>query len=86
MTLYTYTCVYSMEDQLADFERRHVINRRWAQTDKEYLDARQGFLCEKREQIHTALWSTIIRRHYLLRMKAKYSGKCINIIQTPLNV
>lgn len=64
----------SMESQLGDFERRHNIKSRWKVTDPEYSDAKQCFLKEKQEQVVSCLWASVTRRHYLLRMKAKYAG------------
>ena len=31
-------------------------------------------LSDKIRRIRTALWSSVVKRHYLLRMKAKYAG------------
>lgn len=48
--------------------------RRWNTTDKEYTDARRSTLMEKQSQLHSCLWATVVKRHYLLQMKAKYAG------------
>ena len=66
--------LYSMDCQLADMERRFGVVSRWKTTDKEYADAKRSFLMEKQSQLHTCLWATVVKRHYLLRMKAKYAG------------
>lgn len=66
--------LHSVENKLADFERRHKIATRWKTTDKEYIDAKSSFLLEKKEQLQTSLWSSIVKRQYLLKMKAKYAG------------
>ena len=63
-----------MESELADFERKRGIKSRWKVTDPEYSDARQCFLKEKQAQLQSCLWTSVTRRHYLLRMKAKYAG------------
>ena len=63
-----------MDSKLADFERAHQINERWLPTDRVYLEARTVFLTEKREQLRASLWAAVIKRHYLLRMKARYAG------------
>ena len=68
-------CVlYSMDCKLADMERRFGVMIRWNTTDKEYMDARQSILLEKQSQLHSCLWATVVKRHYLLQMKAKYAG------------
>ena len=33
-------------------------------------------------QLHSCLWATVVKRHYLLRMKAKYAGKVYSICST----
>ena len=48
--------------------------RRWNTTDKEYVDAKRSTLMEKQSQLHSCLWATVVKRHYLLQMKAKYAG------------
>ena len=48
--------------------------RRWNTTDKEYTDARRSTLMEKQSQLHSCLWATVVKPHYLLQMKAKYAG------------
>ena len=73
-------CVYllcSMESQLTEFERRHNIICRWKSTDPEYDEARQRFLKEKKEQLQSSLWASVVRQHYLLKMKAKYAGEFV---------
>ena len=66
--------VYSMDCKLADMERRFSIMRRWNTTDKEYVDARRSCLMEKQSQLQSCLWATVVKRYYLLQMKAKYAG------------
>ena len=63
-----------MDHQLADFEHRHNIRGRWASTDPCYLEAQKAFFSEKKEQLQASLWAAVVKRHYLLRMKAKYAG------------
>ena len=63
-----------MDCQLADFERRHSLSVA-GKKDQEYTDARKAFLIEKQKQLHSCLWATVVKRHYLLSMKAKYAGK-----------
>ena len=60
---------------MADFERRHGIATRWQTTDKQYADARKRFLVDRQGRLESSLWASVIKRHYLLKMKAKYAGK-----------
>lgn len=69
-----------MESQLADFERTKGIKQRWKATDKEYLDAQHSSLLDKQQSLHSSLRSAIVRRQYLLQLKAKYAG-ILNTIQ-----
>lgn len=71
-------CVFSMNSQLEQLEEEHDILSRWKPQDKEYEQLRTQLLREKLEQVRAALWSSVIKRHYLLRMKAKYAGMTIN--------
>ena len=72
-------CSYSMENQLADFERHYQVPCWWKVDSKEFIDARQSFLLEKRNQLYSSLWSARYSG-YLLKMIAKYAGSlCINV-------
>lgn len=63
-----------MDCQLADIERKCGVSKRWQSTDKEYQDAKQSFYTEKQTDLRTCMWASVVKRHYLLRMKAKYAG------------
>lgn len=63
-----------MDCQLADMERKCGIVRRWNQIDREYIEAERAFLLEKKTQILSCLWATVVKRQYLLHLKAKYAG------------
>ena len=67
-----------MESQLAEMERRCRIKIRWKPSDEDYIDAKRSFLMEKKNKVHTSIWACVVKRHYLLRMKAKYAGKCMH--------
>lgn len=67
-------CYVSLDSKLADFERKCGIVRRWNRTDREYIEAKKAFLTEKQEQLHSCLWAAVVKRQYLLQMKAKYAG------------
>ena len=66
-----------MESQLDDFERRRGVRQRWKPTDKEFIDAKQSLLLEKQISYYTCLHTSIVKRQYLLTLKAKYAGKVI---------
>ncbi len=66
-------CVFSMNGQLEQLEEENNILSRWKPHDKEYEEMRTELLKEKILQVRTALWSSVIKGHYLLRMKAKYA-------------
>lgn len=86
LTLLILSCDCSMENQLIDFERQHGIVMRWKTIDKQYIDARNNFLLEKKRRIEASLWSSVIKRHYLLKMKAKYAGEPYNtLLSFPLS-
>ena len=61
-----------MESQLVNLEYRIVVKQRWKRTDKEYIDAQHASLLDKKE---ASLRAAVIRRHYLLKLKAKYAGE-----------
>ena len=67
--------IHRMESQLAEFERKRGIKLRWERNDKEYIDARNASLVDKQEALHSSLWTAIVRRQYLLKLKAKYAGQ-----------
>lgn len=64
----------SMDCKLADMERKFGIVKRWNTTDKEYTDTKRSCLVEKQSQLRSCLWATVVKRYYLLQMKAKYAG------------
>jgi len=74
-----------MESQLANFEHKRGIKQRWKVTDKEYLDAQRSSLIEKKESAYSALRSSVVKRQYLLQLKAKYAGKQNNYCVTFYN-
>lgn len=64
---------FSLDSKLADMERRFGVAVRWASTDKDYVDTKRLVMSNRRDQIHTCLWASVVKRHYLLQMKAKYA-------------
>ena len=66
---------YRMESQLIDFEYRVGVKQRWKKTDKDYIAAQRATLLNKKEALHSSLRAAVVRRHYLLNLKAKYAGQ-----------
>ena len=65
---------YSLDCLLAELEKTNAVTSRWKPGDQQYEEMKMYLLKEKREHIRTAMWSSVVKRHYLLRMKAKYAG------------
>ncbi len=55
-------------------EVKYNIQSRWDPGDCDYQECKVQYLKEKEERAYTAMWSCVVKRHYLLRMKAKYAG------------
>ena len=55
-------------------EQKFGVVTRWAPTSKEYLDVGRSSVVGRKNQIHNCLWTSVVKRHYLLQMKAKYAG------------
>lgn len=64
----------SLDSKLAEMERRFGVIARWTPTDKEFVDVKRSSMSARRDQLHTSLWASVVKRHYLLQMKAKYAG------------
>ena len=61
--------------QPADFEYRVGVKQRWKKTDKDYITAQCATLLNKKEALHSSLRAAVVRRHYLLHLKAKCAGQ-----------
>ena len=66
--------VVSMDSQLGEFERRHAITKRWKPTDVEFGEARHAYFIEKQQLLYSSLRTAMVKRQYLLKLKAKYAG------------
>ena len=66
-----------MESQLGEFEQRYQITQRWRPTDKEFLDARQSYFEEKQQLLRSSIRAAVVKRQFLLKLKAKYAGTSI---------
>lgn len=65
-----------LDKHLKELEQKHHLDHRWDSTDKEYVEAQGAFSREKGDQVATAIWAASSRRQFLLKLKAKYAGKC----------
>ena len=66
-----------MECQLVNFEYQVGVKQRWKKIDKDYIAAQHGTLLNRKEALHSSLRAAVVRRHYLLNLKAKYAGQKI---------
>lgn len=62
-----------MDSQLAQLEIKHHITQ-WKETDHEYISAKADDSRSSQRLIRTSLRATIVKRQYLLRLKANYAG------------
>ena len=67
-----------MESQLVDFEYGKGIKQRWKRTDKEYNDAQHASLLDKKEALYSSLRVAVVKRHYLLKLKAGKGVFCVD--------
>lgn len=51
---------------------------RWQPTDPVYEEAQKQFSEFKSAQLKQAMWASVVRRRFLLQMKAKYAGMHTN--------
>ena len=65
---------YSLDSLLAELEKKNAVTSQWKPGDQQYEEMKMYLLKENREHIRTAIWSSVVKWHYLLRMKAKYAG------------
>ena len=65
---------YRLERTLSEFEKEHQIPRRWEVNDPDYLQVKTALAREKQKQICLAMWSSVVRRQFLLGLKGKYVG------------
>ena len=71
-----HTYIYcSIESQLADIEHKRGIKQHWKPTDIEFVDTKNCSLLSKQQAIYSSLRTSIVKRQYLLQLKAKYAGK-----------
>ena len=69
-----FVCFFcSIDSQLAELEIRHNITR-WQQSDPDSVSARVESALESQQLIHTSLRVAVVKRQFLLKLKAKYAG------------
>lgn len=64
---------YSMDSQLAEYEIKHNVTR-WKQSDPDYVQAKADDFVVSRTIVYESLRVTVVKRHFLLKLKAKYAG------------
>ena len=47
---------------------------RWQPTDHVYKEVKEQFCKIKLAQMKRGMWASVVRRRFLLQMKAKYAG------------
>ena len=67
------TAIYSMDSQLAQLEIKHKITR-WKQSDPDYVSAKIEESITSQKLIYASLRVSIVKRQFLLKLKAKYAG------------
>lgn len=68
-------CNYRVESHLVNFEYQVGVKQRWKKTDKDYIAAQNATLLNRKEALHSYLRAAVVRRHFLLNLKAKYAGQ-----------
>ena len=53
------------------------MTARWKPGDKQHEEMKSCLLVENQIRVRAMLWSCVVKRHYLLRMKAKYAGRAL---------
>ena len=70
-----------MEDQLGVFEQKHQIGHRWKPDDQDFSNARYSYFKEKQESLYRSMKAAIVKRQFLLKLKAKYAGIQYYVLQ-----
>ena len=64
-----------LEEDISMIEDEHKVVKRWESSDFEYSAAKLTVVKEKQKQLSLAMWTAVVKRQMLLRLKAKYAGK-----------
>ena len=67
------------EDKLRVMERSHHIHQRWSKTSPEYRQVKALTTSRNRTRLLLKLEQTARERWFLLSLKAKYAGSCMQI-------
>jgi len=67
------------EKELREIEGKHAIKARWQPDNPEFKEVEVQFMQKKRVQLKQALRVSVVRRQFLLQMKAKYAGELLYI-------
>ena len=70
-----------MEDQLGVFEQKQQIGHRWKPDGQDFSDARHSYFREKQESLYCFMKAAIVKRQFLLKLKAKYAGIQYYVLQ-----
>lgn len=71
--IFTLHIIFSMDSQLAILEIKHNVTR-WQQSDAEYISAKMDNATASQKLIYASLRAAIVKRQFLLKLKAKYAG------------
>ena len=70
---------YSLDSLLAELEKKNAVTSRWEPGDQQYEGMKMYLLKEKREHIRTAMWSSVVKRHYFFANEGKVC-RLVNIV------
>ena len=69
---FVFICRY--EKNVCDIEAIHCLRVRWLPTDPLYIEGCKQLSQAKCAQLRHSMWVSVVRRRFLLQMKAKYAG------------
>lgn len=72
--LYSVQVFLRYEKELKDIEALQGVSVRWQPTDHVYKEVKEQFCKIKLAQMKRGMWASVVRRRFLLQMKAKYAG------------
>ena len=55
-------------------EKEHGVRKRWEVNGPDYFQTKAALAREKQRQLSIAMWASVVRRQFLLRLKSKYAG------------
>ena len=72
--IFMYNTYFGYGSELQQMEAQHGVTVRWQPNSPEYVEVHGQFAQLRSSQLKRALWVAVVRRHFLLQMKAKYAG------------